>query len=92
MTRDLTMEQLGLTYYKIPIVAVRIHRTDSQWLVEYKRAPTRWWAPWDRFWWYNDGKYVNYWDASDRAMELASDGYTRGIHYISAHFNVEPKE
>lgn len=87
-----TMSDLGLEYYTIPITAVRIHRTDNQWLVEYKRFPNRWWAVWDRFWWYNDGKYVDYTAANDRAMQLSSDGHTRGIRYVNTKYNVEPKE
>lgn len=92
MTKDLTMQQLGLEYYNVPVVAVRIHRTDNQWLVEYKKLAKRWWKPWDYFWWYNDGKYVNYWDASDRAMQIASDGFVRCIRYVKTGYTVEPKE
>ena len=66
----------GTEYVHTPIVKLRIHRTDSKWLVEYKRGP-RLWCPWDRLWWYNDGTYVEYKDALERV------DYLRSIKYIS---------
>lgn len=90
-TSQITMNELGLEYVKRPIVAVRIHRTDGQWLVEYRKKPS-WYAPWNYFWWYNDGKYVNYTDASQRAQTLSSQGYYLEIKYKSDQYIVVPYE
>ena len=72
------MDDLGLEYVKWPITHVRIHRTDGQWLVEYRRKP-KWIL--DRWWWFNDGKYVSYTDASARAAKLSSQGYYLSVRY-----------
>jgi hypothetical protein len=61
--------QYGVEYEEIPIRKLRIFRVGKQWLVEYQRAP-RVWAPWDYFWWYNDGQYVEYYDAIARISDL----------------------
>lgn len=70
---DLTTNEFGIEYEKIVIKKLRIFRVGKQWLVEYKRAP-RLWAPWDYFWWYNDGQYVEYYDALSRVKELKDSG------------------
>lgn len=82
-----SMEDLGLEYVQTPIVSVRIHRTDQQWLVEYKKQPM-WYAPWSYFWWYNDGKYVDYKDAVTRAQTLANQGYYLKLRYKSDNYIV----
>lgn len=80
------MSELGLEYVQWPITRVRIHRTDGQWLVEYQRKP-KWYF--DQFWWFNDGKFVDYTDAQDRAAKLISQGYVLSVRYINAqHFEV----
>jgi hypothetical protein len=71
---ELVDNEFGIEYEKISIMKLRIFRVGKQWLVEYQRAP-RLWAPWDRFWWYNDGQYVEYYDALARVNELKSNGY-----------------
>ena len=81
------MSDLGLEYVKLPITNVRIHRTDGQWLVEYKKLP-RWYALWNWFWWWNDGKYVSYNDAVARAQKLSSNGYVLSTRYKRAEFYV----
>lgn len=91
MDKNLTMDDLGLEYIKSPIVAVRIHRTDNQWLVEFKKKPV-WYLPWTYFWWYNDGKYVSYNDAAGRAGLLSKQGYFLVLRYKSDQYVVTPFE
>lgn len=71
---DLVDNEYGIEYDKIVIKKLRIFRVGNQWLVEYQRAP-RTWALWDYFWWYNDGQYVEYYDAIARVNELKANGY-----------------
>lgn len=71
---ELVENEYGVEYEKISIRKLRIFRVGSQWLVEYRRAP-RVWAPWDYFWWFNDGQYVEYYDAIARIEELKANGY-----------------
>lgn len=73
---QLVENEFGVEYEHTPIVALRIYRTDKKWLVEYKREP-RWWCPWDRFWWYNDGTYVEYKHAFERVQ------YMKAVKYAS---------
>jgi len=79
------MSELGLEYAQWPITHVRIHRTDGQWLVEYRRKP-KWYF--DQWWWFNDGKYVDYTDAQDRAGKLAAQGYILSVRYYRT-YNIE---
>lgn len=90
--QETDMSDIGLVYVKTPINRVRIHKTDGQWLVEYRKVPKNWWKVWDRFWWYNDGKYVSYNDAKYRAQALADDGYALSIANVNTEYYVEPKE
>lgn len=71
---ELVDNEYGVEYKKISINKLRIFRVGRQWLVEYQRAP-RLWAPWDYFWWYNDGQYVEYYDALARVNDLKSNKY-----------------
>lgn len=71
---ELVDNEFGIEYEKITIKKLRIFRVGQQWLVEYQRT-ARLWAPWDYFWWYNDGQYVEYYDALARVNELKSNGY-----------------
>lgn len=71
---DLVDNEYGIEYEKIAIKKLRIFRVGKQWLVEYQRV-ARLWAPWDRFWWYNDGQYVEYYDALARVNDLKASGY-----------------
>jgi hypothetical protein len=64
--------EYGVEYETIVIRKLRIFRVGKQWLVEYQRQP-RIWAPWDYFWWYNDGQYVQYYDAIARIEDLKGD-------------------
>lgn len=90
--QETDMSDIGLEYVKIPICRVRIHKTDGQWLVEYRKVTVTWWKVWDRFWWYNDGKYVSYNDAKYRAQALAGDGYALSIREVNTEYYVETKE
>lgn len=65
--------EFGVEYNYVTIRKLRVFRTDGKWLVEYQREP-RWWAFWDRFWWYNDGVYVEYTDALERINYLKING------------------
>ena len=70
---DLVDNEYGIENEKIEIKKLRIFRNGQQWLVEYRRVP-RLWAPWDYFWWYNDGMYIDYQDAVARVSYLKADG------------------
>lgn len=81
--------EYGVEYEQIAIKKLRIFRVSRQWLVEYQRAP-RWWAPWDHFWWYNDGQYVEYYDALARVNELKQNVYVNIPRFMKVKtFNVE---
>jgi hypothetical protein len=71
---ELVDNEFGIEYEKISIKKLRIFRVGKQWLVEYQRV-ARLWAPWDYFWWYNDGQYVEYYDALARVNDLKASGY-----------------
>lgn len=77
---ELVDNEFGIEYEKISIKKLRIFRVGKQWLVEYQRAP-RIWAPWDYFWWYNHGLYVEYYDALARVNELKSNGYVSLLRF-----------
>lgn len=72
---ELVDNEYGVEYQQIFIKRLRIFRNGKQWLVEFQRHP-RWFAPWDYFWWYNDGQYVEYYDALARVNDLKASGYT----------------
>lgn len=84
-----SMDDLGLEYVKHPITQVRIHRTDGQWLVEFRRKP-KWLI--DGWWWFNDGKYVSYTDAAERASKLSGQGYYLKTRYKRDKYIVTPYE
>lgn len=83
------MADLGLKYVEWPITRVRIHRTDGQWLVEYRRKP-KWYF--DQWWWFNDGKYVDYTAAQERAGTLVKRGYTLYLRYYRDQYEVKNAE
>jgi hypothetical protein len=86
---ELVDNEYGIEYEKIVIKKLRIFRVSKQWLVEYQRAP-RLWTPWDYFWWYNDGQYVEYYDALERVNELKKDGYVNIARFMKIKtFGVE---
>lgn len=86
---DLADNEYGIEYEQISIRRLRIFRVGKQWLVEYQRAP-RTWAVWDYFWWYNDGQYVEYYDALARVNELKLNGYVNVPRFMKVKtFEVE---
>ena len=80
---ELADNEFGIEYEQIAIKRLRIFRVGKQWLVEYQRAP-RLWAPWDHFWWYNDGQYVEYYDALGRVNDLKANGYVNIPRFMNA--------
>jgi hypothetical protein len=71
---ELVANEYGVEFDHIKITKLRIFRTDGKWLVEYRRAP-RWILGLDRWWWFNDGIYVDYADASARVDHLLGIGF-----------------
>ena len=71
---DLVANEYGVEFDHIKIKKLRIHRTNGMWLVEYRREP-RWPLGLDRWWWFNDGTYVDYADASSRVDHLIDIGF-----------------
>jgi hypothetical protein len=79
---ELADNEFGIEYEQIAIKRLRIFRVGKQWLVEYQRTP-RLWAPWDYFWWYNDGQYVEYYDALGRVNDLKANGYANVPRFMN---------
>lgn len=71
---ELVANEYGVEHENIQITKLRIHRTDDMWLVEYRRIP-RWLFGLDRWWWFDDGTYMEYADASNRIDHLIDLGY-----------------
>lgn len=79
----------GIEYEKIRIKRLRMHRTDDMWLVEYQREP-RWFLGLDRWWWFDDGRYADYADATDRIDTLLSIGFVSKAQFQKVkEFEVE---
>ena len=86
---ELVDNEFGVEYEQISIRKLRIFRVGKQWLVEYQRAP-RLWAPCDYFWWYNDGQYVEYYDALGRVNDLKANGYVNIPRFMNVkEFKIE---
>jgi hypothetical protein len=73
---ELVDNEFGVEYEYVTVRKLRIFRVGRQWLVEYQREP-RIWAFWDYFWWYNDGQYVEYYDALARVNDIKADSYVK---------------
>jgi hypothetical protein len=59
------------------------------WLVEYRRIP-RWLFGLDRWWWFDDGTYTEYADASNRVDHLIGLGYISKTRFQTVkEFNFE---
>lgn len=71
---ELVANEYGVEMHRIKITKLRIHRTDDMWLVEYRREP-RWFLGLDRWWWFDDGRYADYADATDRVDHLLGVGF-----------------
>lgn len=76
----MTDNEFGVEYDEIRIKKVRYHRTDGKWLVEYQRYP-RWIFGLDRWWWFNDGMYISYYDAVERVQNLCEAGIVRKAQF-----------
>lgn len=77
---ELVANEYGVEFDCIKIKKLRIFRTDGKWLVEYRREP-RWILGLDRWWWFNDGTYVDYADASARVDYLLDVGFARKAQF-----------
>tara|TARA_R110000822_G_scaffold88734_2_gene205467 strand:- start:13706 stop:13972 length:267 start_codon:yes stop_codon:yes gene_type:complete len=86
---ELVANEYGVEFDHIKIKKLRIFRTDGKWLVEYRRQP-RWFLGIDRWWWFNDGTYVEYTDASARVDYLIALGYVNKARFQTVkEFEVE---
>jgi len=86
---DLVANEYGVEFDHIAITKLRIHRTNSMWLVEYRRVP-RWLLGLDRWWWFDDGTYTDYADASNRVDHLIGQGYVSKARFQTVkEFNFE---
>ena len=74
----MNISDLGLEIIKHPITHVRVQPHGSRWYVEYRRKPK---YVLDRWWWFNDGLFVEYTTAKARAIELQDCGYYSKIQY-----------
>ena len=85
---ELVTNEYGVEFDHIQITKLRVHRTDGKWLVEYRRA-SRWFLGLDRYWWFNDGTYVDYADASNRIDHLLDVGFVSKAQFQSVkHFEI----
>jgi hypothetical protein len=86
---ELVANEYGIEFDHIKITKLRIHRTDDMWLVEYRRQP-RWFLGLDRWWWFDDGRYANYSDATDRIDTLLGIGFVSKAQFQTVKvFEVE---
>ena len=87
MKENLTIKDIGLEVIKWPITKVRVGKVDDRWLVEYRRK-----AKWvfDRWWWFDDGKYIDYREAVARAQAIVAAGYITTIRNATPTFDVTP--
>lgn len=87
MKENLTIKDIGLEVIKWPITKVRVGKVDDRWLVEYRRK-----AKWvfDRWWWFDDGKYIDYREAVARAQAISAAGYITTIRNATPTFDVTP--
>ena len=79
---DLVANEYGVETVHIRITKLRIHRTDGKWLVEYRREPS-WFLGLDRWWWFDDGTYVEYTDALARVKFLTDAGFISKTQFQS---------
>ena len=86
---ELVANEYGVEFDHIKITKLRIHRTDDMWWVEYRRAP-RWPLGLDRWWWFDDGRYASYADATDRIDTLLGIGFVSKARFQTVkEFDVE---
>jgi hypothetical protein len=76
----------GLEVVKHPITQVRLQFHAGHWYVEYRRKPQYFL---DKWWWFDDSKFVDYKDAYVRAQILAAEGGWKEIKHLQPQiFNV----
>ena len=76
----------GLEVILNPITQVRLQFHAGHWYVEYRRKPKYFF---DKWWWFDDSKHVEYNDAYVRAQTLAAQGGKKVIRNKQAQlFNV----
>lgn len=86
---ELVANEYGVEIRHIKITKLRIHRTDDMWLVEYRREP-RWFLGLDRWWWFDDGRYADYADATERVDHLLGVGFVSKAQFQTVkEFSVE---
>jgi hypothetical protein len=80
----------GLEVVKYPITQVRLQFHAGHWYVEYRRKPKFFL---DKWWWFDDSKFMEYTDAIVRAQTLAAEGGTKEIKHLQTQiFNVNTGE
>lgn len=80
----------GLQVVKHPIKQVRVQFHNGHWYVEYRRKPRYFF---DKWWWFDDGKYAEYPEAFVRAQMLAAEGGIKEVKHLDAQiFNVNNGE
>ena len=86
---ELVANEYGVEICHTRITKLRIHRTDDMWLVEYRREP-RWFLGLDRWWWFDDGRYADYADATNRVDHLLGVGFVSKAQFQAVkEFEVE---
>jgi hypothetical protein len=84
------LSDLGLEIVKNPITQVRLQFHAGHWYVEYRRKPKFFL---DKWWWFDDSKFMEYADAIVRAQTLAAEGGTKEIKHLQTQiFNVNNGE
>jgi len=69
----------GLEIVKHPISQVRLQFHAGHWYVEYRRKPQYFF---DKWWWFDDSKFMDYKDAFVRAQVLAAEGGWKEIKHV----------
>ena len=86
---ELVANEYGVEIRHTRITKLRIHRTDDMWLVEYRREP-RWILGLDRWGGFDDGRYADYADATDRVDHLLGIGFVSKAQFQTVkEFEVE---
>ena len=81
-----SLSEHGLEVVKHPITAVRLQHHAGHWYVEYRRKPLYYF---DKWWWFDDSKFIDYSDAYVRAQTLAAEGGWKEIKHLQPQiFNV----
>lgn len=79
------ISEIGLEEVIYPIKKVRVQHHAGHWYVEYQRKPKYFL---DKWWWFDDSKYIDYKDAVYRAEVLVAQGGTKEIRHKQIEFTV----